>query len=362
MSRTRRRIVRRAVALALLSLVVVAGPAAADPPGPTNYDARVLEIDPPTQGVEAAVLGGDSFLQLRVAEGTEVVVRGYDDAEVYLRFDADGQVFENRRALSYYQNQSRYEPSAADRPAEVGPDVPPDWVLVSTDGTFAWHDHRIHWMSPTQPPFRADTDGDAVPVDFSSDEVQPTTVWVEPVPILVDGEEVGIVGEVLWLPDASPLPTALAALLALGGVLAFGWRRPAAGIVAGVVLGTLAALAVGVPQVVGLAAGVEAQPLTIVIPLIAVLVVGAGLSVRSRSAFALVVAGAAGIPLLGWVVTNLGAITAPIVPPAVLPEVVVRAAVGLAAGGGLGALVLGIRDLLTGDALSLDPEPAPETA
>ena len=122
------------------------------------------------------------------------------------------------------------------------------------------------------------------------------------------------------------------------------------------------ALAVGVPQVVGLAPGVVGQPLQVVVPLIALLVAGAGLSVRSRSPFAVVVASASGLVLLGWCVTNLGALTAPIVPPGTWPDAVVRVAIGLVAGAGLGAVVVGVRDLLGGDALSLDPGPDPDPA
>ena len=359
----RRRVVRGGL-LALLLLAVTAGPAAADPPGPTNYDARLVAIEPDLEGVEARVLGGDSFLQLTLDQGREALVRGYDGEELYLRFDASGEVYVNRRSQTYYQNQSRYNPGAADRPAELGPDVPPDWELVSTTGSYAWHDHRIHWMSPTQLPFLADPDGSGQgqPVDPDADEPQLTgSVWVDPVPITVDGEPVDLVGEVYYLPDASPVPAVLAAVLALAAVVAIGWRSTAAGVLAGGVAGAVVALAVAVPQVVGLPPGVEAQPLQVVIPLIALLVAVAGLSVRSRSALAVVVASAAGIPLLGWVLTNAGAITAPIVPPGTWPDALVRPAVGLVLGAGLGVLVVGVRDLLAGEALSLDPGPDPAT-
>lgn len=297
------------------------------------------------------MLGGDSFPQLTVEEGREAL---------YLRFEASGEVCENRRSQTYYQNQSRNNPGAADRPDELGADVPPDWVLVSTTGSYAWHDHRIHWMSPSTLPFRADVDegGEAAPVDPSLGEPQPTTVWAEPVPIQVDGDQVGIVGEVTYLPDASPAPALVAALVVLVAVVGLGVRAPVVGIVGGALAGSVLAVVVALPQLVGLPAGVEGQPLQLVLPLIAVLVAVAGLSVRSRSPFAVVVAGAAGVPLLGWVVANLGALSAPIVPPGTLPDALVRVALGVTAGGGLGALVVGVRDLFAGDALALDPEHA----
>ncbi len=49
-------------------------------------------------------------------------------------------------------------------------------------------------------------------------------------------------------------------------------------------------------------------------------------------------------------------------PPGTWPDVVVRLAVGAVAGAGLGALAVGVRDLLAGDALSLDPGPDPTEA
>ena len=158
------------------------------------------------------MLGGDSFPQLTVEEGREAL---------YLRFEASGEVCENRRSQTYYQNQSRNNPGAADRPDELGADVPPDWVLVSTTGSYAWHDHRIHWMSPITLPFLAvaEDSGEERTVGPDADEPQLTgSIWMDPVP--------------------------------------------------------------------------------------------------------------AGIPLLGWVITNIGAVTAPIVPPGRWPDVLVRIAVG----------------------------------
>lgn len=346
-------------AVGCLVMVLTAAPAFADPPGPTNYRAEVVGIEPPTDAVEAEVLGGDSFLRVTVAQGHEALLRGYDGEELYLRFDANGEVYENRRSQSYYQNQSRYDPTAADRPAELGVDVPPDWVLVASDGSYAWHDHRIHWMSPTTLPFRADTDdaGQARPVDPALGEPQPTTVWSEPIPLTVDGEQLGIAGEVTYLPDASPVGALVAAALALVGVVLLGWRSATAGILVGAVGGAVLALAVSVPQVVGLTPGVEPQPLQVIIPAIALLVVGAGMAARARSTVALAVAGAAGIPLLGWAVSNVGAVTAPIVPPSVVPAMLFRVVLGAVAGGGIAVVAVGMRALATSDALSLDPGP-----
>jgi hypothetical protein len=356
----------RAGLLAMVLLAVIAGPAAADPPIPTNYQARVLELTPPVDGVDARVLGGDSFLQLIVAPGREVVVPGYDGRELYLRFDANGEVYENRLAVAYYQNQDRFRTTAAERPAQVGADVPPDWVLVSTDGTFAWHDHRVHWMAPGTLPFldTGDPDAPARPIDPNATEVQRTTYWAEPIPIRVDGEEVGIVGELLYLPNASPIP----ALLSMAGVLLVGLivgRRDArTGILVSIGLGAVPALAASIPLVVGLPPGVDVQPLQPLLPVVAVVVALAGIAARERSPMALAVAGAGGVPLIGWVGANIGAINAPIIPPEAVPNLAGRIAVGMAIGGGLAALATGIRDLFASNIIDDDraEDPSDEPA
>lgn len=359
--------IRRGSLLAIVLLAVLAGPAAADPPVPTNYQARVVELIPSVDGIDARVLGGDSYLQLIVAPGLEVVVPGYDGRELYLRFDANGEVYENRLSVSYFQNQDRFDTSAAERPAQVGADVPPDWVLVSTDGTYAWHDHRIHWMSPNTLPFldTGDPDAAARPIDPNATEVQRTTYWSEPIPILVNGNEVGIAGELLYLPSASPIPAlaSMAAVLLVG--LIAGRRDARTGILVAVGLGALPALAVGIPQVVGLPPGVDVQPLQPLLPVVAIVVALAGIAARKRSPMALAVAGAGGVPLIGWVGANIGAINAPIIPPDSVPDLAGRIAVGMAIGGGLAALATGIRDLFasspTGD-LVAGPSDEPATA
>ena len=104
-----------------------------------------MSITPPTATVEVEVIGGDSFVQLTATPGTEVLVEGYQQ-EPYLRFRTDGVVEENQRAPTTYLNASRF--GGGDVPAGADPALPPDWKQVATGGTFAWHDHRAHWMDP----------------------------------------------------------------------------------------------------------------------------------------------------------------------------------------------------------------------
>ncbi|MCB0970529.1 MAG: hypothetical protein KDA97_03270, partial [Acidimicrobiales bacterium] len=151
---------RRAVAA--LGVVVVASvpaaPAAADPARPTDQRSEVTGASPALpDGVTARVVGGDAFLELTV-DGHEVIVPDYaradGEAVAYLRFSPDGTVEENRSSVASEANRSRYG-SAASSP---DPDAEPRWEVVATDGRYAWHDHRIHWMSPARAP-RAEADG-----------------------------------------------------------------------------------------------------------------------------------------------------------------------------------------------------------
>ena len=138
-------------AVTVVTVVTVVGPArpaAADPARPGNVRSVVTSIAPPAP-LTARVVGGDSFLQVAVQPGHELVVADYDGV-AYLRFAPDGTVFENRNSKATYQNRSRSGTTAF--PADLDPQAPPDWRRVAGGGTYAWHDHRVHWMSPIRAP------------------------------------------------------------------------------------------------------------------------------------------------------------------------------------------------------------------
>lgn len=336
--------VRRVLTLTGVLVVLGAAPALADPPGPTSYEATVVGVDPMIDGLEVRVLGGDSFLQI-VNDGHEVVVPGYDGQEQYLRFDRDGTVSVNLRSVTHWQNEDRY--AASPVPPGTGPDMPPQWVEVSDDGTWAWHDHRIHWMSPTTLPGQ---------IDPASSQPQEALSW--PVELMVDGQPVVVNGILTWLPPASPLPTIVAAvaLVAVGAVVARRDRGAAVAIVVG--LAVVVTGVVGLSLLVGLAPGVTADSFPLVLSGLAAVLLAVGLAVRGRS-FGLLVAGAAGIPLLVWAATQFGAVIAPVVPPDNLPAIVARLAVGMAIGSGLAALGIAALDVFTRP-LVPDPDPEPD--
>jgi hypothetical protein len=196
------------------TMVVTAGPASADPARPTHYQASVRGVvdaqgRPGSEGLGVAVdvLGGDAFLVVRVAPGTRVVVPGYE-GEPYLQFHSDGRVEINQRSPARWLNQDRYGASASAIPASVDGAAPPVWEEVAAGGQYAWHDHRIHVMSPRLP----------MTVDPDLDTVQ--RVREASLPLLVDGQEVTVEIVLDWLPGRSPGVVGLVVLLVAVAVAA----------------------------------------------------------------------------------------------------------------------------------------------
>lgn len=164
--------------------------AVADPPGPTDYLSEVTAIEPEVAGIQVEIVGGDSFFLLTVAPGVRVDVVGYS-GEPYLRFSSDGTVEENQASPSKYLNEDRY--AITEIPDTASADADPEWKVVATDGSYAWHDHRTHWMNEMKPPGKGP--GDQV---------------VEGViPLFVDGVEVDVTVASVWQEPPSALSVVL---------------------------------------------------------------------------------------------------------------------------------------------------------
>lgn len=178
----------------VVAMLGVGATAFADPAGPTDYESEIVSIEPPTDSITVEILGGDSFVQLTVQQGTEAVLNGYR-AEPYLWFRADGTVLENRNAPTTYLNEERY---GSDLPPDfASAEADPDWVEVGSDGRYAWHDHRAHWMQPIRPAGKS-------PGDQIVEAV---------IPVTVDSEEVLITVTSTWLPEPSTAPIVAGALV-----------------------------------------------------------------------------------------------------------------------------------------------------
>lgn len=328
---------------ALATLALTASPAAADPPGPTDYRSAVDEIVPDVDGIAVSVVGGDGFLLLEVDEGTTVEVPGYA-GEPYLRFREDGVVEENQASAATYLNQSRTR-TEADR--DYDPDADPEWQQVATDGRWAWHDHRIHYM------------GQGVPEAARTERGQSWTV-----PLVVDGEDVTVTGDYRLLDAPTPLPwialaVVLALLVALGSVRLLS-ALPAAG--ATVLLAGIGGVVAGMAQRGESPPGAPTSPLVVILPAIAV--VGGIIVVIQRGRVLRAVAALAGAAALGgWALVRIQVLWKAVLPTS-LSATTDRLLTAVALGAAAGAAALVVRSgALAPDLSALDdPEPTPKTA
>jgi len=328
-----------ALILAWAWMVASAAPAAADAPVPTDYRSTVTDITPTSDVVDVSVIGGDAMLHLRVEPGHEVVVKGYN-SEPYIRFAEDGTVSENLNSSATYANTDRY--GDVDIPRDLDPNAAPDWKQVADGGSFAWHDHRIHWMSPQPPP--------GIP---RGNDIQGWTVE-----LLVDDEPVAVQGTlsyesaIAWWPWMLGV-AGIAATVALVGLR----RRERAAVVA-----SIAAAAGGVLAVVVAGSEQRAIPLAgdrslvqVAVPVVGIVCAVAAVFLRGRVANAVGLAAASAVG--GWAALRFEVFTKPILPTDLAPGLD-RAGTASALGLALAAAVL----LVTAARPTAAPAAAPAPA
>jgi hypothetical protein len=166
----------------LLSLVLA--PAAQGHLGrtrPPGYVSRVNRIVG-VAGMRARA-NSTGLLTLLAPPGHDVVVLGYV-REPYLRF-VGGAVYENEHSLTAFVNRGLAPPRSSGRSA------PPLWRRVARGRRWAWHDHRIHWMSAAPPPL------------VRSSPHRPHHIFGWTVGMRVDDRPAAIVGELDWRPTAA---------------------------------------------------------------------------------------------------------------------------------------------------------------
>jgi hypothetical protein len=189
-----------AFAMGVGLLVAAATPASAhggaqDEP-PTNYRADITAFDPGAPEVSLRIVEATSRFELTNRGPSTVVVMGYD-GDQYLRIGPDG-VFENERSGAVAINAN---PTGSGlTPPDVDPEAPPQWRQISTEPIAVWHDHRTHWMAPTEAVVARDPGASHIVNER----------WV--VPVLVDGRPVEATGTITWIPAPNPL-------LWLGGIV-----------------------------------------------------------------------------------------------------------------------------------------------
>lgn len=333
------RVLRTAIALVALAAALVlwsAAPAGADPAEPGPYRSEVTSGTIADGAVELYVTGGDSFLTMEVEPGHEVVVFGYD-GEPYVRVLEDGTVQENERSPAVYQNEDRY---GAPVPDEADADAEPKWVDVGDGGTYSWHDHRIHWMSPDAPPR----------LEGGTGLVQEWVVDLE-----VDGEPAEVTGRLDRVSGVGPLPW-LGLALAVGlGAWLVGRARVATVLPVLATVGGVVALYVAWRELAAQPAGTGASPVATVLGAVALaLALAAGGLHLARRQVAADVAGLGSAAALGgWVLLRFSVLAEPVLPTD-LPPNLDKAGTAIVFGLAVAIAVLGVQ----GASLGATGEPA----
>ena len=245
-----------------------AGFAHADAPGPTDYSSVIVEVTTPeslplADDVAITIEGHDSFLSVTVARGTTVNVPGYEGEE-YLKIESDCTAYENQRSMSTWYNKERY---GSDFGADVvDHDAAPEWLQIASNCTLAWHDHRIHFMSP-QPPVNAKP-GDVIVADSIPFTIDDISVAVRVESSLVERPSL-----------LAPLVAAAGALLLVVGVIG----RTSATLQRLMVAASLVGFVIGGAQYLWAAPGTGPQLTSFALPLLATMLSGSAIVLNRQS-------------------------------------------------------------------------------
>lgn len=191
----------------------------------TNVVSRITSVPLPT-GVEMTVHTGGLLVEMENRTDTTLTVEGYE-GEPYLRIGPTG-VEHNRRSPATYLNASRYGDVAM--PQDVDVTAAPEWIHVTEEPRYLWHDHRTHWMSTAPPPFvdagplrRTLMRTELVGTIGTAGSDQGTfRSWV--IPLHFGDDRLEVTGELAWEDPPAAVPwILLAALGVTPGLL--GWRR-----------------------------------------------------------------------------------------------------------------------------------------
>jgi hypothetical protein len=208
---------RKALAVAvLLACLLASGAEAHVGTAKLGYQSTIRSVKPRVPGIQAKVIYGDDQVRLDNRSGETIVIDGYG-GEPYLRFAPQG-VFVNVNSPAGYLNQDRYGKSAV--PKSANAKATPNWQKLAGGKVWAWHDHRIHYMSPVFPPA------------IQAAPRKPHHVFDWKVPATADGKRFFITGSLDYKPppkESQSFPVALvivlAALIGAGMVGLFFLRR-----------------------------------------------------------------------------------------------------------------------------------------
>jgi hypothetical protein len=196
---------RIVVALTVAVSILGAAPAAAHvrAEDASNWRSTIAAV-PDIPDVEWAVYAGGLDIEVVNRSGVEITILGYE-GEPYLRIGPGG-VEVNRNSPATYLNADRYGDVAVPRRADAS--ALPDWQRISDEPRVVWHDHRTHWMAPDPP------------ASVTQDRRESRLVQTWQIPILVDGRQSAVTGELWWIPHQATgwwlLATVLLTLAAVG--------------------------------------------------------------------------------------------------------------------------------------------------
>ena len=195
------------VGLTLLLLVMSAGPAMAHGRGSdaSNFLSTITDTAE-VEGLRWRVVNSDEYLQLTNSTDEEVMIPDYEGGP-YLRIANDG-VWRNINSRATYINEDRFGQTPLPTTADLGGE--PEWEQLSDDNSYAWHDHRIHWMATSEPPGVSTEPGTR----------QLVNQWS--VPFAIGGQDLQISGDLEWIPGGSPWAWLIPALLVVSIPVIYG--------------------------------------------------------------------------------------------------------------------------------------------
>lgn len=170
--------------------------------GPT-YDTFVRAVSPSIPGLKATVDQGRGELVLTNRSDATVTVYGYE-REPYLRLLPDGRVLENYNSPAKWVNRDQF--ANAPVPKFASAKAAPDWRPVASDSSYQWHDHRIHWMSPTPPRAVAGSD-------------ERTKIFDWKVPVSVADQPGAVAGSLFWQGSSKASPLASILVFSISGLV-----------------------------------------------------------------------------------------------------------------------------------------------
>ncbi len=170
-----------------------------------HFRSQITTVSPATSGLSLQVLEFADRLLLTNHSGQDITVFGYQ-GEPYARVLANGTVELNTRSPAYFLNQNFY--GNVKVPSSAAPSATPNWVVVDRTGQLEWHDHRIHWMSPSLPP------------QVKNQAVR-TKIFAWQVPIAVGTRKGSVDGELFWTPESAS-KTPVGAIVALVAIVLLG--------------------------------------------------------------------------------------------------------------------------------------------